>query len=408
MWYNIPMKKILLILIVVLGLFQPIFAFTATNQEEIDRLNKQIADNKNVVKQLEDTIAKYNANISQKELQASSLKNELGILDNHIAKAQADLDLTHAQINQTQLEIQSLQLTIQDKEKVIERQKQIIAKMVMNINEEKQKNYLEILLTNNNLTDFFNQLQYSINVYTDLGKSVKVLRLAKEDLQKQQQKLEDKKKSLVDLQTKLQAKTDALTNQSNAKQQLLISTKSSELKYKTLLSSLKSQYQTIVNQINSDEQAMKRKLEAKNQIVDTNVGDMLWPVPSHVVNSLFHDVDYPFKNVMQHSGIDIRAAQGTPIRATASGYIATAKKCSLSSCYSYILIIHTTSFSTLYGHMSRIDVTPNQFVTKGDVIGLSGGTPGAVGSGPFVTGPHLHFETRLNGIPVNPYNYITP
>lgn len=406
------MKKTILISLVVLGLiFQPVFAFaetTTTNQTEIDQLKKEIEANKSIVKQLEDTIAKYNANISQKQLEATSLKNQLGILDNHIAKAQADIDLTQTQIKQTQLEIQALQLTIQDKENVIAKQKGIIAKMVQNINAEKQKNYLEILLTNNNLTDFFNQLQYTINVYTDLGKSVKVLRLAKEDLQKQQQQLKDKEKSLEDLQKQMQEKMDALTNQSNAKQQLLVSTKSSELKYRTLLTSLKQQYQTIVSQINSDEQSMRKKLEANNQIADTSVGDLQWPVPSHVVNAIFHDPDYPFKNVMQHSGIDIRAAQGTAIHAAASGYVATAKRCSLSSCYSYVLIIHTASFSTLYGHLSRVDVTPNQFVTKGDVIGMSGGTPGMVGSGPFVTGPHLHFETRLNGIPVNPFGYINP
>ncbi|MFA5062048.1 MAG: peptidoglycan DD-metalloendopeptidase family protein [Patescibacteria group bacterium] len=406
------MKKTILIFLVVLGLlFQPVFAFaetTTTNQTEIDQLKREIEANKSIVKQLEDTIAKYNTNISQKQLEANSLKNQLGILDNHIAKAQADIDLTQTQIKQTQLEIAALQLIIQDKENVIAKQKGIIAKMVQNINAEKQKNYLEILLTNNNLTDFFNQLQYTINVYTDLGKSVKVLRLAKEDLQKQQQQLKDKEKNLEDLQKQMQEKMDALTNQSNAKQQLLVSTKSSELKYRTLLSSLKQQYQTIVSQINSDEQSMRKKLEANNQIADTSVGDLQWPVPSHVVNAIFHDPDYPFKNVMQHSGIDVRAAQGTPIRAAASGYVATAKRCSLSSCYSYVLIIHTASFSTLYGHLSRVDVTPNQFVTKGDVIGMSGGTPGMVGSGPFVTGPHLHFETRLNGIPVNPFGYINP
>jgi murein DD-endopeptidase MepM/ murein hydrolase activator NlpD len=146
-------------------------------------------------------------------------------------------------------------------------------------------------------------------------------------------------------------------------------------------------------------------LENQDKLQTEDVGDFLWPVPSHVINATFHDPDYPFKNVMQHSGIDIRASQGTPVHAAASGYVATAKKCTLASCYSYVLVIHTESLSTLYGHLSAIYVTPNQFVTKGDIIGLSGGTPGAVGSGPFVTGPHLHFEVRLNGIPVNPLNY---
>jgi len=86
--------------------------------------------------------------------------------------------------------------------------------------------------------------------------------------------------------------------------------------------------------------------------------------------------------------------------------VARAKTCSLASCYAYVLIIHTGNLSTLYGHLSQIYITGDQFVNKGDVVGLSGGRPGTVGAGPFVTGPHLHFEVRSNGIPVDPMGYL--
>ena len=401
------MKKILVIFIIILGLVSnPFFTFAQTaNSSEIDQLNKQIAEKKDKIKELEDTIAKYNKNITQKQTEAQSLRNQLSILDNHITKAQTDIELTQEKIKQAQLEIEALQLTIADKEAVIEKQKVIITKIIQNINSDKRKNYLEVLLTNNSFAEFYDQLQYTTNVFTSLGQSVKVLRLVKEDLQSKQAQIASRKKTYEDLKVELENNKSKLQGQSNAKEQLLVVTKSSEQKYKTLLASLKQQYQAVINEQRAYEDQVRKKLAQQNKLGDS-VGALSWPLASRTITATFHDPDYPFRNVFEHSAIDLRASQGTVVRAAAAGYVARAKVCGSSSCYAYVLIVHTGNLSTLYGHLSRIDVAGDQFVNKGDVVGLSGGKPGTVGAGPFVTGPHLHFEVRLNGIPVDPMGYL--
>ncbi len=402
------MKRIAVIFLIILGLVSnPIFTFaqTAADSQAIDQLNKQIADRKNTIQQLQDTIDKYNKNIAQKQTEGVSLKNQLNILDNHIAKAQTDVELTQEKIKQAQLEIEALQLTIADKEAVMEKQKAIVTKMIQSINADKRKNYLEVLLSNNSFAEFYDQLQYTTNVYSDLGQSIKVLRLIKEDLQTKQEQVAQRKKTYEDLKAELENKKAQLQGQSNAKQQLLVATKSSESKFRTLVSSLKQQYQSVINEELDYENQLKKKLATENKL-SASVGAFSWPVPSRTINATFHDPDYPFKNVFQHSGIDIRASQGTPVRAAAAGYVARAKVCGTASCYAYVLIVHTGSLSTLYGHLSQIDVVGDQFINKGDIIGLSGGRPGSVGAGPFVTGPHLHFEVRVNGIPVDPMGYM--
>ncbi len=155
------------------------------------------------------------------------------------------------------------------------------------------------------------------------------------------------------------------------------------------------------------ERQLRKKLEAKDALPEGGDLTFSWPVPSKFITAYFHDPDYPYRHVFEHAAVDIRAAQGTPVRAAASGFVGRARRCSSHLCYSYVLIVHQNKISTVYGHLSAISVNEGDFVAKGDTIGYSGGTPKTVGAGPFVTGAHLHFETRVNGIPVDPLNYLT-
>ena len=98
-----------------------------------------------------------------------------------------------------------------------------------------------------------------------------------------------------------------------------------------------------------------------------------------------------------HTGMDLAVPKGTPIRAALPGTVRVAK---YDSSYGYYVTIgHEGGLITLYGHNSRLLVTPGQTVQAGDVISLSGSTGRS-------TGPHLHFEVRLNGQRTNPRYYL--
>jgi peptidoglycan hydrolase CwlO-like protein len=161
----------------------------ADTADEIKALNDKIAAQKQKIKELDSTIDKYKKNIETTQLQATSLKNQLSILDNRVAQAEADIEQTKAKIDETKLEIQALGISIASKQQIMDRQKALVAKMVQSIQEEDQKNYLEIMLTNRNFADFFSQLTYLQNVYSDLGTSVKNVRLSKEELDAKQKQV---------------------------------------------------------------------------------------------------------------------------------------------------------------------------------------------------------------------------
>ena len=400
----------LLIIAVMFGFVfsNQIFVFAADTTAEIDLLNKQIEARKDKIKELESTIVKYKANIDTKRTEAVSLKNQMSIIDNRIAQAEADVGLATEKLDKTKLEIESLNITINQKEETIDKQKKIVSKIIQSLHVNDQKNFLEIMLTNDNFAEFYNQAKYLENVYTDLGRSVKQVRLAKEDLDTKKAQAQERHKTYDALLTQLENKKADLNDQMGGKKTLLVQTQSSELKFRTLLDSLRQQYKIVENEVSSYEDQVRKKLADQDRFKNSpaKLGDFIWPVTGRYVTSRFHDPDYPFRRVFEHSGTDIRSPQGSPIVASNSGYVGRAKRCTLASCYSYVLLIHNGNLSTLYGHMSRILVSDDQYVTKGDLIGYSGGTPGVAGSGPFVTGAHLHFEVRLNGIPVNGMNYL--
>lgn len=103
------------------------------------------------------------------------------------------------------------------------------------------------------------------------------------------------------------------------------------------------------------------------------------------------------KRRMGHKGVDLAAATGTPIYATADGYVSKAEP--FSSYGNYVSIEHGARIQTRYAHMSRIAVAEGSRVKKGDIIGYVGSTGRS-------TGPHLHYEVRIAGQAVNPVPYM--
>ena len=98
-----------------------------------------------------------------------------------------------------------------------------------------------------------------------------------------------------------------------------------------------------------------------------------------------------------HYGVDMTAPRGTPIKASSPGLVSYA---GYKGGYGYTVEIkHGNGISTKYAHMSRILVGRGRYVGRGSTIGR-------VGSTGFSTGPHLHFEVKVNNSPVNPYRYV--
>lgn len=134
-----------------------------------------------------------------------------------------------------------------------------------------------------------------------------------------------------------------------------------------------------------------------NRMWQTNIMPSMWPTSGRLLSSFGARRD-PFTGGSAfHSGVDISAPTGTQIRVAADGIVKSAE---WSGAYGKLIVVdHGSGIETYYAHMSGFDVIPGQDVRRGQVIGRSGGTG-------RVTSPHLHYEVRQGGAPVNPYKYL--
>jgi len=166
-------------------------------------------------------------------------------------------------------------------------------------------------------------------------------------------------------------------------------------------SGLSSEQQTLIAQIQADLVANYGTAEASGFL------DLNWPVsPSMGLSAFFHDGGYREAFGVDHYALDIKVKQGSEIYAPADGVVQDVVYDPESTRYAYITIAHRMGVMTLYGHISSPAVAIGDFVTRGQMIGLSGGNPHTVGSGARTTGPHLHFEVWQDGVRVDPLYYL--
>ncbi len=374
---------------------------------EIKLLNEQIKQQNENLEKLNERSKEYQELIKATQQEAASLNNQIIILESRINQAEIEIETKELEISMTNLEIQKTQADINTLNRKIENQKNNISKLLQVAYKQNQVSTLEVLLLNDSLADFLNQMKYLDNTNREINANVELLKDDKEDEEKRKKELEEKRNELAVLKSELETKRNALEFDRQSMFFVLQETRESEKEYQSLLSQAKREQQQASAEIANLEVSVRQMLASlQTDPLESSDSTINWPVPKNHITAYFHDPRYPYRHIIgEHSGIDIRAAQGTTLRAAADGYVARVKFDG-SSAYAYIMIIHNNGLSTVYGHVSNVSVSPDDYVVSGQVIGRTGGAPGTPGSGAFSTGPHLHFEVRLNGLPVNPLNYL--
>lgn len=341
-----------------------------------EQLKRDIANSKKEINNL--TVEK---NQVLKELK--SLNDNLTQIQNQIALLDIDISNAVAQIDYTQMEINN-------KQRDLDGRMAIFSNRLKEIYMYGDVDFLEVLLQSSDLTDFltrFEYLKYIADNDQQLMEEVKVLKAGleeqKADLESQKAKLEAKRKEHVTRSEELKI--------ASAKQQELAQTLQDDIDNQmAILDATEEESNKIAAQIVN--------LQSKGGTAPS-ASQFVWPCPaSKRVTSSYGTRIHPIKKTKStHTGVDIGAPSGSNIVAAAPGKVIMA---TYNSAYgNYMIVDHGGGLSTMYAHQSAFVAKVGDAVLAGDVIGK-------VGSTGLSTGPHLHFEVRINGQHTSPNKYI--
>jgi len=315
-------------------------------------------------------------------------------LDDEIRKAQED-------INALEIELQDLQIKIDETSKNLEiieknyiENEELMKQRLVVMYEVGETTYLDILLSSSNIIDFISNyyiIQQIIESDTQLLKQI----------EKEKNEVENIKKDLDEKKASLKVKKAK-------KEQLAVITQNNKIVKEQAVAELTQEEQLLQQKV-EEYKAEEARIEALIRIAtdeyvytgDYTGGVMAWPVAKSgtYITSSYGIREHPIQGVIKkHTGIDIgNAGFGAPVIAAADGVVTMA---GYYGGYGYCVIVnHGNGISSLYGHGQAILTEVGKEVKKGDLIMEVGSTGNS-------TGPHLHFEVRVNGSCVDPMPFL--
>ena len=361
------------------------FIYAQSLEEQLEQIKEEREETQEKIEEIEKTERQYSNEVQEVEGQLLGALSELDELNNKLSEAKSEVDKTTIKLVLKEEELNEIEGELEEKTKVLNDR---VASIYKNGN----GNILEILLKAKDFLDFISKLKL-MNLFAEQDtqniQSVKEKRNATIGLKKSitdlREEQKDHKSRVEQLVVKAEQKANEIDDLYTNKKNLLSSTTAN-----------KNALIRMEKDLEIQEAEVTRILESYLYGTAPS-GKFMWPVAGWIKSGFGWRIHPIFGVRRFHTGIDIPAPYGTLVKAGDGGEVISAK---YSTGYGYYIILyHGGGFATYYAHLSSIRVSVGQFVDRGQVIGL-------VGSTGWATGPHLHFEVRINGAPQNPMGYL--
>ena len=341
--------------------------------------------------QLGDVQQQMNAqqnSINNAQQKVESVSEQLRVIQQQMDAAQAEYKSIQGQLSNTEQQIQMNTDILQKTEKSLAARTTVLNKRARDIYKNGQVSYLEVLLGASDFGDFTTRMEFLQRV---LKQDVSLFAQVKAERQLILQKkaeLEQEKAAILELQKAAAEKKQIMEARKQDREKVLASAMGDK-------EAAERAYQELMETSRRIEQMLRNSRRPSGPAGST--GALMWPINGPITSEFGWRTHPIYGTARYHSGLDIGADEGDPVAAADGGIVIHA---GWLGGYGYAVIIqHSDSISTLYGHNSQLLVSEGQQVRKGEIIALAGSTGDS-------TGPHVHFEVRENGTPVSPWNYL--
>ncbi|HVL91632.1 MAG TPA: peptidoglycan DD-metalloendopeptidase family protein [Actinomycetota bacterium] len=366
-------------------------------QKKIDQTRKRINEAK---KRERGIIAQINAS----DIRRQALEDKIENLSAQLSDAIAALAALEAAANRTQMELDLRTRDLEQTIALLEQQQDVLNNRAASKYMAGPMSLAPVLFNTTDFSAFLTADQYVESVLSADVKVVEEVREVRDEVEVERNAIGARKAELDKQVATAQAERDriagirasqnrarrAVINEINYRKNLLEKVRDERQAYEEAL-------QSYIRESDSISGILKGAQRGQKVIQGAGKGYLVWPVSGRISSDYGERVHPIYKKKSFHTGIDIAAPQGTKVIAARDGKVVfTGYKGAFGL---IVLVDHGDSVATMYSHLSRAYVSAGEKVKRGEGVG-------AIGCTGWCTGPHLHFEVRVEGEPTNPMRWL--